>query len=227
VRFVKAFPNLSFSAPLWFGQAPGDSRHAYVAEQGGRVWVFDFAAEVATKTLFLDLTDRTRANGEQGLLGFAFHPDFARNRLVYAYYSKNRNPDTDTGNHTLARFSASADGLTADRGSATVLLDEPDTFNNHNGGALLFGPDGMLYLALGDGGSGGDPQNNAQNLGSVLGKILRLKPDGGIPDDNPFAGQAGRRGEIWAYGLRNPYRASFDAATGQLWAGDVGQGSYE
>lgn len=227
VRFVKAFPNLSFEAPLWFGQAPGDGSHAYVAEQGGRIWVFDFTTAVTTKSLFLDLTDRTRANGEQGLLGVAFPPDFSSNRVVYAYYSKNANPSTDTGNATLARFVASADGLTADRASGSVLLNEPDPYNNHNGGSLLFGPDGMLYLAIGDGGDGGDPQNNAQNLGSYLGKILRLKPDGSIPTDNPFAGQSGKRGEIWAYGLRNPYRASFDRGTGQLWAGDVGQNQYE
>ena len=227
VRFVKAFPNLSFTSPLWFGQAPGNGTRAYVVEQGGLIWVFDFNGAVATKTVFLDLTDRTRANGEQGLLGFAFHPDFARNRIVYAYYSKNAGPNVDVGNHTLARFTASADGLTADRASGVVLLNEPDPYQNHNGGSLLFGPDGMLYLALGDGGSGGDPQNRAQNLASPLGKILRLKPDGTIPADNPFAGQSGRRGEIWAYGLRNPYRVSFDRGTGQLWAGDVGQNQYE
>ena len=227
LRIVKAFPNLSFTAPLWFGQAPGDARRAYVAEQGGRVWVFDFNAGVSQKSLFLDLTDRTRANGEQGLLGFAFHPDFASNRLVYAYYSKNANPAVEVGNHTLARFTVSADGLSADRASGTVLLNEPDPFQNHNGGALLFGPDGLLYLAIGDGGSGGDPQNNGQNLNTVMGKILRLRPDGTIPPDNPFAAQSGRRGEIWAYGLRNPYRMSFDRGTGQLWAGDVGQNIYE
>lgn len=227
LRFAKAFPALGFSAPLWFGQAPGDSQHAYVAEQGGLVWVFDLNARVASKTVFLDLTDRTRANGEQGLLGVAFPPDFASNRTVYAYYSKNKNPDVSAGNATLARFTVSADGLSADRASGRVMLSEPDPFNNHNGGSLLFGPDGMLYLALGDGGSGGDPQNNAQNLGSVLGKILRLRPDGSIPADNPFAGTSGARGEVWAYGLRNPYRVSFDRGTGQLWAGDVGQNSFE
>ncbi|MES2885412.1 MAG: PQQ-dependent sugar dehydrogenase [Pseudomonadota bacterium] len=226
IRFAKAFPNLSFTSPLWFGQAPGSSARAYVAEQGGRVWVFDFNGAVTSKTVFLDLSDRTRANGEQGLLGLAFPPDFASHRVVYAYYSRNAAPDTETGNATVARFTVSADGLTANR-NGTVLFNEPDPFNNHNGGSLLFGPDGMLYLALGDGGSAGDPQNNAQNLGSVLGKVLRLKPDGGIPADNPFVGISGARGEVWAYGLRNPYRASFDRGTGQLWAGDVGQNQYE
>lgn len=227
LRIAKAFPNLTFEAPLWFGQAPGNTQLAYVAEQGGRVWVFNFNAGVTTKSLFLDLTDRTRANGEQGLLGLAFPPDFASNRVVYAYYSKNANPDLDVGNHTLARFTASADGLTANAASGVVLLNEPDPFQNHNGGSLLFGPDAMLYLAIGDGGSGGDPQNNGQRLDTVMGKILRLKPDGTIPADNPFVGTAGARGEIWAYGLRNPYRASFDAGTGQLWVGDVGQNVYE
>lgn len=227
IRFSKAFPNLTFTSPLWFGQAPGNSSKAYVAEQGGLVWVFDFSSAVTRKTVFLDLTDRTRASGEQGLLGFAFAPDFASNKVVYAYYSKNANPSTSTGNATVARFTASADGLTANRNSATVLFNEPDPFNNHNGGSLLFGPDGMLYLALGDGGSGGDPQNNAQNLGSVLGKILRFRPDGSIPADNPFVAASGARGEVWAYGLRNPYRISFDRGTGQLWAGDVGQNQYE
>ncbi|MES2683109.1 MAG: PQQ-dependent sugar dehydrogenase [Pseudomonadota bacterium] len=226
IRFSKAFPNLSFSAPLWFGQAPGQPGRAYVAEQGGRIWVFDFNAAVTAKTLFLDLTDRTRANGEQGLLGVAFAPDFASNRVVYAYYSKNTAPDVNAGNATVERFTVSADGLTANR-SGTVFFSEPDPFNNHNGGSLLFGPDGMLYLALGDGGSGGDPQNNGQNLGSVLGKVLRFRPDGSIPADNPFVGTSGARGEVWAYGLRNPYRASFDRGTGQLWLGDVGQNEYE
>lgn len=123
LRIAKAFPNLGFEAPLWFGQAPGNNSLAYVAEQGGRVWVFSFDAGVTTKSLFLDLTDRTRANGEQGLLGFAFAPDFASNRSVYAYYSKNANPDVNVGNHTLARFTASADGLTASAASGVVLLD--------------------------------------------------------------------------------------------------------
>ena len=227
LRIAKAFPGLSFNAPLWFGQAPGDSRHAYVAEQGGVVWVFDFDRAVSSKTVFLDLSDRTRANGEQGLLGLAFPPDFATNRVVYAHYSKNANPNVGAGATTLTRFVVSADGLTADRNSGTVLLSNPQPYSNHNGGSLLFGPDGLLYLALGDGGSGNDPENNAQNLSSLLGKMLRLKPDGSIPPDNPFVGQSIARGEIWAYGLRNPYRASFDRGTGQLWVGDVGQGAFE
>ena len=227
IKVSKAYPALTFSAPIVYAQAPGDASKAYVATQGGQIFVFDNRTDVASRTVFLDLTDRTRNNGEQGLLGMAFDPAFASNRYVYVYYSKNANPNTDVGNAVVTRFTASANGLTADRASGVQLLNEPDRFNNHNGGALMFGPDGMLYVAIGDGGSGGDPDNNAQNLGNVLGKILRLQPDGGIPADNPFVGRAGARGEIWAYGLRNPFRASFDAATGQLWAGDVGQNEYE
>ena len=147
VRFVKAFPNLSFTSPLWFGQAPGNGTRAYVVEQGGLIWVFDFNGAVATKTVFLDLTDRTRANGEQGLLGLRPVAQVELDRIVYAYSSKNAGPNVDVGNHTLARFTASADGLTADRASGVVLLNEPDPYQNHNGGSLLFGPDGMLYVA--------------------------------------------------------------------------------
>lgn len=227
VAVARAYPNLSFSAPLVFAQAPGDSSKAYVATQGGQIFVFDNRADVASSRVFLDLTDRTRNQGEQGLLGMAFDPNFASNRFVYAYYSKNANPNVDAGNAVVTRFRVAADGLSADRASGQQLLSEPDRFNNHNGGSLAFGPDGMLYLALGDGGSGGDPDNNAQNLGNVLGKIIRIRPDGSIPSDNPFVGTSGARGEIWAYGLRNPFRMSFDAATGALWTGDVGQNQFE
>ena len=226
VRFVRAYPNLSFTAPVVYAQAPGDGNRVYVVTQGGLIHVFEDRADVASRSVFLDLSDRTRANGEQGLLGFAFDPAFASNGFVYVHYSANANPAREAGDTVIARFRASSP-TAVDRGSETVLLRYSDPFNNHNGGSIAFGPDGLLYIASGDGGSGGDPGNRAQNLGTPLGKILRIRPDGSIPSDNPYLGTAGARGEIWAYGLRNPFRMSFDRGTGQLWAGDVGQNAWE
>lgn len=167
---------------------------------------------------FLNIDDRVNNRGnEMGLLGLAFHPNYERNGYFYVNY-------TGAGGHTfISRFQASGD--TADPNSESILLTVNQPFPNHNGGALAFGPDDFLYIGLGDGGSGGDPQKNGQNKGSLLGKILRIDVNNGdpysIPADNPFGN------EVWAYGLRNPWRMSFDRATGDLWIGDVGQNQYE
>ena len=214
--------------PLWITTAPGDER-LFVLEQTGTVRIVQDGALLPTP--FLDVSDRITTQGsEQGLLGLAFHPDYATNGAFYVYYT-----DTE-GTVIVSRFTVTDDPNVADPASEVVQLRQEQPFPNHNGGAILFGPDGYLYLGLGDGGSSGDPQGNGQNLGTWLGKLLRIDPDpvaaaGAlqyvIPEDNPFVGQAGALPEIWAYGLRNPWRVSFDMATGDLWVADVGQNEWE
>jgi glucose/arabinose dehydrogenase len=175
---------------------------------------------------FLDITPLVGSSGnEQGFLGLAFHPNYRQKGLFYVNYT-NRDGDT-----VVARYSASPASDQADPGSGAVLLTVDQPFANHNGGHLAFGPDGYLYIGLGDGGSGGDPRGNGQNLGALLGKMLRIDVNQGdpygIPANNPFLGQPGARPEIWAYGLRNPWRYSFDRVTGDLYIADVGQNAYE
>lgn len=233
-----AFPNLRFDRPLWFGFAPGDGARRYVAEQGGTIWVFEGRQDVAGATEFYR-RPVSRVNNEEGLLGLAFHPRYGENGRFYLYYSV---PQEDESIHetVLAELTRGADGL-ADPASERVLLRIPQPYGNHKGGSLLFGPDGYLYLGLGDGGSGGDPGNRAQDPAELLGKVLRLDVDQGdpecmtpygIPADNPFASgrctdeQTGRP-EIFALGVRNPWRMGFDRDTGLLWAGDVGQDEWE
>lgn len=224
----RAYAPASFDRPLAVLAAPGDDHHLYVAQQDGLILRLDTGSPAARSLPYLDLRDRTRASGEQGLLGVAFDPNYAVNRRLYVNYSANRNPDVGNGDTVIARFNADLSGQSANPASELQLLRYPQPFSNHNGGAICFGPeDGLLYVASGDGGDANDPQNNAQNLGSLLGKILRIAPDGLVPGDNPFAATPGARPEIWAYGLRNPFRMSFDAPTGRLWAGDVGQGAQE
>ena len=226
---VPAFPALTFSNPLFLTQAPGDDTRMFVVTQGGVIHVFENRDDVASAKVFLDLSDRVTQNGgELGLLGLAFDPGYADNGFFYVNYNPDFDPIGINPRRTLiARFQVTSDPDVADPDSETVLLSYDQPFDNHNGGWLAFGPDGKLYIASGDGGSLNDPANNAQNLGTPLGKILRIDADGSIPPDNPFVGQQGARGEIWAYGLRNPYRCSFDRATGTLWAGDVGQDMWE
>lgn len=193
-----------------------DSGHIHILE-GGEVLAADF----------LDIGDRVRSSGdEQGLLSMAFAPDYASSGLFYVWYTKL------SGDMSLSRFSVSPDTGVADADSEEELLVVAQPFTNHNGGRLLFGPDGMLYLGIGDGGSGGDPQGNGQNLDTLLGKIIRIDVDPaltpyGIPPDNPFVANGDARDEIWAYGLRNPWRMSFDRLTGELYIADVGQNSVE
>jgi glucose/arabinose dehydrogenase len=197
----------------------GDQR-LFVTEQPGEIVI------VGRSTPFLDIRSLVSCCNERGLLSVAFHPRFQVNGLFYVDYT-NLNGDT-----VIARYSTSpVDPNRANPNSAEILLTIPQPYANHNGGQLQFGPDGYLYIGMGDGGSGGDPENRAQNLDSLLGKILRIDVDFAspyaVPADNPFVGTPGARREIWAYGLRNPWRFSFDRQTGDLWIGDVGQDAYE
>jgi len=201
----------------------GDTR-LFIAEQTGTIRICDALGLRATP--FLDIRSIVLSGGERGLLSVAFHPQYRDNGLFFVYYT-NRN-----GDNNVARYKVSSDPDRADPASGTILLTIPHpNFANHNGGQLQFGPDGYLYIGTGDGGSGGDPNNNAQNLGQLLGKILRIDVDHGspyaIPPSNPFVARAGARGEIWAYGLRNPWRFTFDRANGDMWIGDVGQDAFE
>jgi glucose/arabinose dehydrogenase len=213
-----------FSSPAHVTSARDGSGRLFVVEQGGRVRIVKAGA--VQPTPFLDVSARVSCCGERGLLSIAFPPGSGPKTTFYANY-------TDlSGDTTISRFSFSGDAASA--ASETVLLKIAQPFANHNGGQLAFGPDGYLYVGMGDGGSGGDPLNNAQNLGSLLGKILRIDVEGstspyGIPPDNPFAGfsSSSARPEIWAYGLRNPWRFSFDRKTGDLFIGDVGQSAWE
>jgi uncharacterized repeat protein (TIGR03806 family) len=222
LRTRRRFPNLSFDEPVFIAAPPDGRNRLCVLEKTGRMYIFSNDDAVDSAEVFLDLTDSVNPSGEGGLLGLAFHPDYASNGLFHLYYTTG-----DPFRSRISRFRRSGDPDRADSSSEDVLLEFPQPFSNHNAGMLAFGPDGKLYIASGDGGSGNDPQNNAQNLGNLLGKILRIEPDGDIPADNPFTGVAGARGEIWAYGLRNPWRFSFDRNLGTLWLADVGQSQIE
>lgn len=227
-----AFPSLEFTRPVDL-QHPGDgSDRIFIVEQAGIIHVLENRPDVTDTEVFLDIRDRVNDQGnEEGLLGLAFHPAFEENGYFYVDYTA-ANPRRTV----IARYRVDpADPNQADPESETVLLEVDQPYSNHNGGQIAFGPDGFLYIALGDGGSGGDPQGNGQNLASLLGSILRIDVDNpsngrlyGIPSDNPFAdGAGGARPEIYAYGLRNPWRFSFDPETNRLWAADVGQNLYE
>ncbi|MEA1784948.1 PQQ-dependent sugar dehydrogenase [Arenibacter sp. GZD96] len=230
VRLTNAFPELRFSRPLDV-QSPDDgTNRIFVVEQRGRILVFPNETTVPQSTVFLDIGNRVDdSENEMGLLGMVFHPDFATNGYFYVYYNTSRNTTV------VSRFSVmETDANNADANSEVILLQIPQPFTNHNGGQLAFGPDGFLYIAVGDGGSGGDPQGNAQNRENLLGSILRIDVNGmddglnyAIPPDNPYAESTVFRREIFAYGLRNPWRMSFDVETAALWAGDVGQGELE
>jgi glucose/arabinose dehydrogenase len=211
-----------FESPIGLTDAPDAESRLYVIEQPGRIRSFTSGGDVQP---FLDISDRLVAGGEQGLLGLAFHPDYEEDGRFFVNY-------TDTNGDTVVSSFTAPDGA-GDPSSEQILLTVDQPFANHNGGHLAFGPDGYLYIALGDGGSAGDPENNGQRLDTLLGKLLRIDVDAGgsdpyaIPDDNPFAGEEEARPEIWAYGLRNPWRFSFDRETGDLWIADVGQDVYE
>jgi glucose/arabinose dehydrogenase len=225
VGIVSAFPNLSFDQPLVFAAVPGDATRVVVATRTGLIHIIDQDADADTAAVLLDIRERVDdSGGEMGLLGLAFDPGYADNGVLYVNYTPEPSPMRPQRRTTIARFSP-LDGMPLALEAELLSYDQP--FANHNGGWLGFGPDNKLYIASGDGGGAGDPQNNAQNRGNLLGKILRVDTDGGVPADNPFVGQAGARGEIWAYGLRNPFRASFDRETGELWVADVGQAELE
>ncbi len=202
--FRKAVFARGFDAPVLLTYAPGEPRSVYVLEQPGRV----LRLRAGRRTVFLDIRNRVEYGGEQGLLGLAFDPGYASNRRFYVAYT------STTGRNTVARYRS--DGTKAVPASRKLLLAVPDPYGNHNGGHLAFGPDGRLYTSIGDGGAGGDPENRSQNMESQFGKLLALdvsKPDAGW--------------SIEALGLRNPWRFSFDRATGDLYIGDVGQGEVE
>ena len=212
------------SDPVFVTAPPGDTGRLFVVEQGGRIRVLHHDSLLAMP--FLDIAGHIAAGGERGLLSLAFHPDYATNHRFYVYFT---NP---AGDIRIVRYLVGADPDRADSTSGdTVLAVAHPSHDNHNGGLVVFGPDGKLYAGLGDGGGSGDPDHNGQNRKALLGKLLRLDVDAGspyaIPADNPFAGDTGARGEIWVYGLRNPWRFSFDRLTGDLYIGDVGQDLWE
>ncbi len=224
-----AFPSLTFTYPVDLEASPDRTNRLFVVEQAGRIVVFVNTPTAQSAKVFLDIRAKVRSGGEMGLLGLAFHPQYTTNGYLYVNY------DADSPLRTvIARFTVSrANPDSVDPASETILLEYLQPYTNHKGGQIRFGPDGYLYIGAGDGGSGGDPHNNAQNLGELLGKILRIDVNAtaqglnyGIPPDNPFVGTAGRP-EIWAYGLRNPWRFSFDPPTGLLWVADVGQDAIE
>ncbi|HBP23528.1 MAG TPA: hypothetical protein DEA08_37835, partial [Planctomycetes bacterium] len=220
----QAFTRISFAQPIGITYLPDGSDRLVVIEQRGRALVFANDDAVSTSSVFLDISARVTSGGEEGLLGIAFDPDYRTSGYVYVHYSA-----SGPRRSVISRFSTIATDR-ADPSSEVVLLEVNQPFSNHNGGMLAFGADRMLYVALGDGGSGGDPQGHGQNTQTLLGSILRIDPHGGtpygIPADNPLVGQTGRD-EIWAWGLRNPWRFSFDRQTGELYVGDVGQSTAE
>ena len=233
-KLENAFPNLSFDRPLYFHHIPGRTGKVVVVEQAGKVFSFPQRRDVTPEEMstIIDVNARRKGN-EEGLLGLAFDPEYPENRHVYLHFSA-----SDPVRNVLARYTMNEDHTELDPDSEVVILEVEQPWGNHNGGMIDFGPDGMLYLALGDGGSGGDPKNSGQDLSTLLGTILRINPriepgtgvDGAnyaIPEDNPFVGVENARPEIWAWGLRNVWRFSFDPENGDLWAGDVGQNKYE
>ncbi|MEX0626838.1 MAG: PQQ-dependent sugar dehydrogenase, partial [Chloroflexota bacterium] len=219
--------------PIGITNAGDGSGRLFVNQRGGRIRVVNPDGTVRGVD-FVDLSDRVRAGGERGLLGVAFHPDFAANGRLFVHYSRGGDGAT-----VISELAASTDRGAASAASERILLTQDQPFANHNGGEIAFGPDGYLYIGLGDGGSGGDPFGNGQNRQTLLGKILRIDVDAApaptqqysIPDTNPYAPGGVDPGaglsEIWAYGLRNPWRFSFDRATGDLYIGDVGQNAWE
>lgn len=224
---VQPFLNLpTFDKPIFMAAVPAPDSRLVVVEQTGKVRVFASNPNVMTTSTILDLSTLiTTAGSEQGLLGFAFDPDFANNNYIYVDYTRVADGATVVARYTWDPSSAAA------AGPAKIILTVSQPASNHNGGMIAFGLDGYLYIGLGDGGS--DP-SNGQNLNSLLGKILRLDVHPAndaipynIPADNPFVGQANHKEEIWAFGFRNPYRFSFDRNTGELWVGDVGQNNWE
>jgi len=229
--FQIAFPNLTFSKPVGIYPDPTGGNRLFVIEQDGKVKVFNNIENVDVSTVFLDISNQVVSGGEQGLLGLAFHPNFNQTPYVYVNFIS-ANPLRTV----ITRFTVSPSNPDiADPNTMMIIMEYNQPFSNHNGGQLAFGPDGFLYIGVGDGGGAGDPLGNGQTLSTVLGKILRINVDStstgrnySIPNDNPFFGNIlGYREEIYAFGFRNPWRFSFDSASGQLWVGDVGQGRIE
>ena len=234
VRIERAFPGLEFNRPLVLTHAGDGTNRVFVASQLGKVFVFPNDQDVTEAAEFLDIQSRVRYDdkeNEEGFLGLAFHPKYKTNGELYVYYTTTDAPHTSV----ISRFRRSKDNPNrADAASEEEVLRIPQPYWNHNGGTIVFGPDGYLYVGLGDGGFRDDPHGNAQNLGTLLGSILRIDVDHkdgkkgyAIPKDNPFVGRKDACGEIWAYGVRNIWRMSFDRQTGVFWAADVGQDIWE
>lgn len=229
LRVVDAFPGLNFDRPVFLAEAPGNKTRVYVVEQSGRIKTLLTDGKTKTAGLFLDLTDRVNTEGnEMGLLGLAFSPDYSKSREFFVSYTA-----VNPTRLVVAAFKSKSDEQ-ADPASFRLVIEVPknEDQSNHNGGMIAFGPDRKLYIGTGDGGGAGDRPNNSQNKMQLLGKILRIDPlvESGtykIPGDNPFKGVKEARAEIWAWGLRNPWRFSFDSKNGDLWAADVGQNKFE
>ncbi len=216
-----------FDRPVWAGVPKGVKGKIWVMEQAGQVWIVNTKTGEREPEPFLDIREEVERKGnEEGLLGLAFAPDFEKSGRYYVDY-------TDKTKEKLTRISrfTSKDGKTTDAATEEILLKYPSIYPNHNGGWVSFGPDDMLYIGNGDGGAGNDPKNSGQSLDTHLGKILRIdvSPKTGyqVPKDNPFVGDGKAKPEIWAYGVRNPWRCSFDSETGDFWIGDVGQNNWE
>lgn len=233
-----AFPNLSFQDPVGIHHAGDDSNRIFIVEQEGRIKVFDNNTNVSNAQTFLDIRSKVDQDGgytEEGLLGLAFHPNYNENGYFYVHYSDHLNGNINSPRNIVARYSVSNNNPNqANSNSEEIILIVDQPYHNHNGGQMEFGPDGYLYISFGDGGSGGDPQGNGQNLSTLLGTIIRIDIDNpsddfnyGIPSDNPFIDILNARDEIYAYGLRNVWRFSFDSETNLLWAADVGQNAWE
>ncbi len=235
VEVVEAYPQLRIERPVVLTGAGDGSKRLFIGSQFGQIyWINQVDTQVEEPQLFVDLSDRVEykdRENEEGLLGIAFHPDFKSNGQFFVYYTAKRQPHLSV----ISRFTASGkDHATADGRTEEVLLEIPQPFWNHNGGTLAFGPDGYLYIALGDGGKANDPLQSGQDLNNLLGSILRIdvnqKSSGkayGIPADNPFVDTPKAQPEIYAKGIRNIWRMAFDPKTGDLWAADVGQNDWE
>ena len=231
IQLVRIFPNAELRRPVQVVQAPGEPNNLYVVEQAGRILCLDQNNDqVKSGAVFLDMRKEVNSkNNEEGLLSICFHPQYADNGFVYLYYSA-----TNPRRSILSQFHVSDDRKTINIDSEKKILEVEQPYSNHNGGTVLFGPDGMLYLSLGDGGAANDPHGHGQNLATLLASIIRIDVSQvtknspyTIPSDNPFVSTKGARKEIWAYGLRNVWRMSFDRETKLLWAGDVGQDQFE
>jgi len=231
MNIERVFPNVSFERMVDLVFSYDDTDQAFLVLQPGRIEVFEYTGANSQPQEFLDIQSKVSNKGnEEGLLGMALSPNFSSNGHFYLYYSA-----AGPRRSIVSRFSIKSDDLnSADPNSEQVILEVAQPYSNHNGGQIRFGPEGLLYISLGDGGGRGDPEGNGQNFTTLLGSILRIDVATldslgtySVPSDNPFTNFSNAKGEIWAYGLRNPWRFSFDSLTGDLWVGDVGQNGFE